>query len=347
MAATPAGAWMKYEPSLDGLRAVAVLAVMGFHFCHGVVSGGSLGVDVFFVLSGYLITSILAGEIERRGTLDYRAFLMRRARRLLPALGVLLIAYAILSPLLCPGVAARRWLDVATAVFYVTNLRETFWPANTPLSHTWSLAIEEQFYLLWPFAVLALARFDRRRSALILCAAWAALTFARLMWAETIGGPGAYYLTPLHATGLILGAALALRPIDTSTGRVALVGLGALFIAGDTSSTFLATQPVAEIAAVLVIANPPRLLTLAPLRFLGRISYGVYLWHIPLYWLVLPASWSGICVLVAATVLSGWLSHLLVERRFLARAGPADRHTRSAASQVLEYPEAAVASSSR
>lgn len=99
---------MKYEPSLDGLRAAAVLAVMGFHFCPGIVSGGSLGVDVFFVLSGYLITAILAVEIERSGTVDYRAFLIRRARRLLPALGVLLIAYAILAPLLFPGVAARR-----------------------------------------------------------------------------------------------------------------------------------------------------------------------------------------------------------------------------------------------
>ena len=129
---------MKYEPALHGLRAVAVLAVMGFHFTPSVISGGSLGVDIFFVLSRYLITMILAAEIDLKGTLNYPAFLMRRVRRLLPALGVLLLAYALLAPLLFPQVAARRWLDVATSVFYVTNLRQTFAVAIAVVISSWT-----------------------------------------------------------------------------------------------------------------------------------------------------------------------------------------------------------------
>ena len=210
-------------------------------------------------------------------------------------------------------------MDVATAVFYVTNLRETFWPASTPLSHTWSLAIEEQFYLLWPFALLALAPLNRRRTAALLCFAWVALTLARLVWAQTIGGPGAYYFTPLHATGLLVGAALALCPIGASMGRWALAFLALLIVAGHTSETYLATQPMAEIATALVIARPPAILATAPFRFLGRISYGVYLWHIPLRWLIAPNSVLTILLAFAASIVAGWLSHVLVERWFLIR----------------------------
>ena len=310
---------MKYQPALDGLRAIAVLAVMGFHFKKDLMSGGSLGVDIFFVLSGYLITSILVSEIDVKGSLDYPAFLVRRVRRLFPALGALLIIYVVLGPWLWPQFAARRWLDVATAVFYVTNLRETFWPASTPLAHTWSLAIEEQFYLLWPVALLALAPLSRRRAALLLCVAWAALTIARLVWAQTIGGPGAYYFTPLHATGLLLGAALALHPISTAPGGAALAFLVLLIVAGHTSDTYLATQPMAEIATALVIARPPGILPAPPLRFLGRISYGVYLWHVPMWWLIAPNSPRTVLLVFAASIAAGWLSHVLIERWFLVR----------------------------
>lgn len=310
---------LKYRPELDGLRAIAIVAVMGFHFTRQLVSGGSLGVDVFFVLSGWLITSILINEAGEAGWIDYRGFLMRRARRLLPALAVLLIAYLLLSPALWPELAARRWFDVGTAIFYVTNLRETFWPIETPLSHTWSLAIEEQFYVLWPLALTALLRLPRDRAARVLIALWAALTLARLACLHMLpGSPAAYYFTPLHSTGLLLGAALALRPVNARLGRVALAMLVAVIVAVHTERTFGYVTPLAELLTALVIANPPRLLAVAPLRFVGRISYGVYLWHIPIAWaLGFPRSLGEVGFLVALSLIAGWLSHVAVERWFL------------------------------
>ena len=195
-----------YAPALDGLRALAIFAVMGLHFAPAIVTAGSLGVDVFFVLSGYLITSILLSEIQRTGALDYKEFLARRAKRLLPALAALLLTYALLAPQLFPELAGRRWFDIATTAFYVTNLRETFWPANTPLSHTWSLAIEEQFYIFWPFAVLWLNRFSPRRAVSWLFVSWIALTLARTAWTFALTGPAPYYFTAFHGTGLMVGA---------------------------------------------------------------------------------------------------------------------------------------------
>ncbi|RZL96862.1 MAG: acyltransferase [Sphingomonas sp.] len=209
-------------PALDGLRAVAILSVMSFHANLWFAPGGSLGVDIFFVLSGWLITGLLIDEVERTGAIDRRAFLARRMRRLLPALSCLLLAYLLVAPWLYPESADRRWFDAATAFLYLTNLRESFWPADTPLSHSWSLAVEAQFYLLWPFVVPALLRLGRRRAALLLCACWLCLTALRSVWPAMIGGASTYYLSPLHATGLLLGGALALRPIPVRRGPLAL-----------------------------------------------------------------------------------------------------------------------------
>jgi peptidoglycan/LPS O-acetylase OafA/YrhL len=319
-----------YAPELDGLRASAILTVIGFHFLHAVFPAGALGVDVFFVLSGYLITSILLGEVQRTGTLDYRAFLIRRVRRLIPALAVLLAAYAILAPLVFRQMAGRRWLDIGTAAFYVTNLRQTFWPADTPLSHSWSLAIEEQFYILWPFAVLWLARFPPRRAALWLFLSWMALTLVRTAWSILLGGQAPYYFTLFHATGLIFGAMIAFNRPTLRIGRWALAALLILVLADMARVTHLVPQALAEIAAALVIVDPPAMLSWPPMRFLGRISYGVYLWHIPLMWAfgvglvaalgVLP----GTIALAAISCLAGWLSYVLVERHFLRAARPAE-----------------------
>jgi peptidoglycan/LPS O-acetylase OafA/YrhL len=313
---------MRNVPALDGLRAVAILSVMAFHAPLRFALGGSLGVDVFFVLSGWLITSILIDEAERTGTIDYAAFLGRRTRRLVPALSVLLIGYIALTPLLVPELASRRWFDAATTALYVTNLRQTFWPADTPLSHTWSLAVEGQFYLLWPFVVLALLRLSRQRAAAVLCIAWAVLTASRFAWQDMIGGPGSYYFSPLHSTGLLLGAALALRPIAWRYGSLALGIVIAIMIGVDTHRWFLVAQPIAEIAVAIVIADPPRILEWPPLRFIGRISYGVYLWHIPLLWVMPSETPLQIMIVCLASLLAGWLSYELVERWFLHSSRP-------------------------
>jgi len=320
---TGVGAKFRYVPELDGLRGLAILAVMGFHFAGKLVTAGTLGVDIFFVLSGYLITSILLSEVEHAGAIDYRAFLIRRARRLLPALGVLLVAYAMLAPLLTPELAGRRWFDIETAIFYVTNLRQTFSPADTPLSHTWSLAIEEQFYILWPFMLLWLTRFPRPRVACWLAVAWIAITLARTAWIFLLAGQAPYYFTAFHSTGLIFGAMVAIVRPTYRVGRWALAVLLLLVVAGMHNLTHLIPQAFAEIATALVIMDPPVALSAVSMRFLGRISYGVYLWHIPLQWAfagaliaffgILP----GTVVLIAISCFAGWLSHVLVERRFL------------------------------
>ncbi len=294
---------------------------MGFHFTYPFVTGGSLGVDVFFVLSGWLITAILVAEFEQSGAVDYKAFVVRRVRRLLPALAVLLIAMACLIPLFLPEMAHRLWLDLATAAFFVTNLRQTFWPAETPLSHTWSLAIEEQFYLLWPLAIPLLMKLSRRSAGLLLLAIWAGLTVSRLVFSLTIPAHAApYYFTPFHATGLLLGAALALHPLRWRVGSLALVVLIGLFLLGDTARNFIVLQPLAELLTVAILAQPPRVLAVAPLRYMGRISYAVYLWHSPLAWLMPPRSISGAVLLFAASITAGTLSYYLIERRFLHKA---------------------------
>jgi len=312
---------LKYEPALDGLRATAVLAVIGFHLAKPIVTGGSLGVDVFFVLSGYLITSILAGEVEATGRIDYPAFLMRRARRLLPALLALLAAYWILCPLLWPALMAKRAIDVAAAALYVTNLRQTFWPTSTPLSPTWSLSIEEQFYLLWPWALIVLTRLRRGHAAIALAIAWAALTAARIFGAGGLPGPAPYYFTPFHATGLVLGAALALHPVTLKVGRFALFALVVLIFFGGTNKSFLFVQPIAEVLSLLVIADPPRFLAGAAPRFLGKISYGVYLWHTLVFWVAgamwAPSGLGGIAALFAASIAAGAASYFAIERWFL------------------------------
>lgn len=316
---------LPYNPALDGLRAVAIGMVMLFHFAPGGLAGGSLGVDVFFVLSGWLITSILLREFERTGTVDYKAFLLRRARRLLPALAVLLAAYVLLAPVLFPEAAGERWFDASLAALYVTNLRQSFWPGDYPLSHTWSLSIEEQFYLIWPLALVALTRISRANAALMLTLAWAGLTIARAVVNFAAPGPAVYYFTPLHATGLLLGAALVFRPLEVRFGSYALATLLVLAMASNAATSFVFTTPLAEAATALIILHSPGVLAAPALRFVGRISYGTYLWHIPLLWVLPVAGWLDVCVVAAASLAAGALSFFLVERRFLPGGKGAQR----------------------
>jgi len=321
-----------YEPALDGVRALAALAVLTLHAMPQVMLGGYLGVDVFFVLSGYLITSILLREVRTSGRIDYARFLTRRARRLFPALAVLII-YLTLFANLSPALADRRWFDAAIAALYLTNIRELFWSADTPLSHTWSLAVEQQFYLLWPFAVLALARMTHRAALRTLIVGWIVLTCARTMAALLWPGWVALcWQTPLHATGLVMGAMLALTPWRPRRGRSAIgaLSLAALLALLLTASDFRYGFPLAEIAAALLIASPPRILAIAPLRWGGAISYGVYLWQLPVLWMLRD---QPLALQFAMPILLGAASYMLVERRFMPEraagarpAGPAPQH---------------------
>ncbi|WP_146167812.1 acyltransferase, partial [Micromonospora sp. MH33] len=218
-----------YQPALDGVRALAVAAVLAFHGGVATLPGGFLGVDAFFVLSGFLITSLLLAEHRDTGRIDLVAFWGRRVRRLLPALLLVLLVVLVLSRKLMPGteLGALRWDELA-ALGYVANWRMAnrdgdYFAATgspSPLQHTWSLGIEEQFYLLWPLLLIPLLGWAAKRGAVpprrrlgvalpvvLLGAAGSALAAAALF---TPGAPDrVYYGTDTRAVALLVGAALA------------------------------------------------------------------------------------------------------------------------------------------
>ncbi len=314
---------------LDGMRAFAVTAVILYHANPSWAVGGYFGVDVFFVLSGFLITTLLLGEWRGSGGVGLRAFWGRRARRLLPALFVMLAVVGTVSVLL-PRVLGSPGLlgDTLATVGYVANWHfisvHTDYFATvanpSPLQHTWTLAIEEQFYLIWPLILLALVGGYRRlrrpsgpsgRHRLALVAAVAlvgavasALAMAVLTPVGAASVNRSYYGSDTRAQGLLIGAALAAvclwwGPVRTATGR-RLLGLSGLLGAGvvlvmwrmvpeSSPLTFhggfalLAVATAGVIAAVTLLSRHPvaGLLSLRPLPYLGKISYGMYLWYWP------------------------------------------------------------------
>jgi peptidoglycan/LPS O-acetylase OafA/YrhL len=167
----PAGSEVRYLPGLDGIRALAVAAVVGYHLGTPWLPGGLLGVDVFFTLSGYLITTILITTWDGRGDLDLKHFWLRRARRLLPALIMVLIVVLIATPVLDNDVLPQRGIEALAALFFVSNWTTIASGVSSfqrfsgpgPLDHLWSLAVEEQFYLLWPLVLLLLFKTQRGR----------------------------------------------------------------------------------------------------------------------------------------------------------------------------------------
>lgn len=304
-------------PALDGLRGLAVLGVLLFH--DGRLSGGYLGVDLFFVLSGYLITSLLLAEWKAAGRIDLAQFWIRRARRLFPALLALMPAVALYAATLAkPGELLRiRWDGFAT-LGYVANWRAIFagrsywdmFEAPSPLEHTWSLAIEEQFYVLWPLLTVAALRLFKgsRRAMFAICLGLGIVSTSLLVWhGIRIGGTDRAYLgTDTRGAAILFGAALACflaefrsspptgpsRSLD-ALGLVAVLVLGFSWIRMDGQHRFLYRGGflVTEIAVLVLIVCATRgahsligrAFAFKPLTWVGLISYGVYLWHWPLY----------------------------------------------------------------
>ena len=310
-------AGIPHVAALDGLRGAAVAAVLVFHGGH--LTGGFLGVDLFFVLSGFLITSLLLAESSASGTIAFGAFWVQRARRLLPALAGMLFGVALYCVVFAKAAELGQIRgDALATIAYAANWRAVFahqdywalFQAPSPLQHTWSLAIEEQFYLLWPLVVGALLVWWKRHTpsaVLAIAAVGAVASSAFMAWVyEPAHVSRAYYGTDTRAASILAGAALAAAlskwgPVRGRAARAALelAGLtGVAFLAwawtrvsGQSSFLYRGGLLLCGLAAVAVIAAAAhprpgviaRMLGFRPLCMLGLVSYGVYLWHWPVY----------------------------------------------------------------
>ena len=337
---------MRYRREIDGLRAVAVLPVILFHAGLGVFSGGYVGVDVFFVISGYLITSILIGELEQ-GRFSILRFYERRARRILPALFVVMLACLPFAYIwMLPAQLEDFAKSLIAVVFFSSNI--LFWREDgyfaaaaelKPLLHTWSLAVEEQYYLLFPLFLLVLWRFGRERVfASVIGIAVLSLLLAEWGWRNT---PTAnFYLAPTRAWELLAGSICAFLTLGRAQwSNNALSGLGLALIVFaliyfDANTPFpsaYALAPVGGTALIILFAGQgtwvARLLSTPPFVAIGLISYSAYLWHQPLFAFarlrsLTEPSESLMATLAVAALLLAWATWYWVEQPFRKHAGP-------------------------
>ena len=328
----------RFRGDIQGLRGIAVLLVLLFHASVPGFKGGFVGVDIFFVLSGYLITGNLLREVKSTGQIRFKEFYARRIRRLLPASALVLFTTLIVvaiwfPPLLLPGAA----VDISSAGLYVSNMdfaiRATDYFSNStipsPVLHFWSLGVEEQFYLFWPLLV-AFATWKKRNKSfrvflLSIFVFATSLTFANLLLKTD--QPWAFFSLPSRAWELILGALLA--SLAQGVSRLprfiamigGLVGLGLVIFSGLTQSDPLkfpgSTALTPTLGAFLIIAAgsvkeitlPSRILSFKLLQRIGKISYSLYLWHWPV--LVIPQVIAGNHLTLAKRLLLALLSIVL------------------------------------
>jgi peptidoglycan/LPS O-acetylase OafA/YrhL len=355
---TPRRPLERFRPDVEGLRAVAVLGVVLYHAHVGLLRGAFAGVDVFFVVSGYLITGLLWTELRRDGRISLQRFYARRARRLLPASILVIIATAVASRLLLPPLSVPAVSkDGLASALYVGNYRFAFEQTNylnaggppSPFQHYWSLGVEEQFYLVWPLLLIVgslvwrrtRAGERRRPDSFTAIAALACLTvgsYALCVWLTHANQPWAFFSLPTRAWELGVGGLLALaapalgaipRAVANAIGWVGLATVVGSFFVIDGSTPFPGTAalaPVLGTAAVIAVgtvprAGPARVLGRTPMRFVGRVSYSWYLWHWP--FLVLAPDLVGHPLNLAENLLVALLSGVVAVISFLLVESPA------------------------
>jgi peptidoglycan/LPS O-acetylase OafA/YrhL len=345
-----------YLPGLDGIRAVAVLAVIAFHLNFGWASGGLLGVQVFFVLSGYLITDLLMAEYSRHRGIGLKMFWLRRARRLLPALLVMLFVTVGWATLFDRAQLGALRSDLVPGVFYYSNWWFIFQHVSyfakfgppSPVGHLWSLAIEEQFYLVWPLLILLGFRFLHSKRAMLLVtlglAAASAMEMGILFSLLPPNGDTTriYEGTDTRAFALLIGAALAMAlprhrtfaPVSANARRL-LNGVGGLSLLGilvmywhtNQYEPFLYQGGMVLLAIltamlIAVTVHPGSQLRMVlgwePLRWVGERSYAIYLWHYPIIVLTTPLNAGSSLVRdvfqLAATLVIAALSWRYIEQ---------------------------------
>ena len=325
----------RYMPGLDGLRAVAVLAVIAYHLEFTWAPGGLLGVGIFFTLSGYLITDILLSQLASRGRIKLTSFWAARARRLLPALFLMLAVVVAWVTVFGPAQTQQFRDSVIAAVFYVNNWQQILgdvsyfarFEAPGPLNHLWSLSVEEQFYILWPFLLAAGAKLLAERplpsgvrprlALLTLGLALASVILMAIVYRPAIDPSRVYYGTDTRASELLIGAALAMvwpsrrlsrriapgaRNVLDAAGVAGLLVIALMIWRTSELSPFLYRGGflLLSLATVLVLApltHPAcrlgAVLGCRPLRWVGVRSYGIYLWHAPVIVLTNPSDQPG------------------------------------------------------
>jgi peptidoglycan/LPS O-acetylase OafA/YrhL len=330
----------KYNPALDGIRALAITEVIARHAFPSFFLGWGIGVDVFFTLTGYLITQILLQHIQTTGSIDLKQFYVNRALRLMPPLWTLLLA------LLIPSLLAHHWKSLmeawAMAATYLMNFNRAFaWWPETFLGHTWSLAQQEQFYILWPLIFLLIKGRHMARYVI-------GLLVVAFLWRLYLVDHGAtaariYNGLDTHLDSILVGSGLAFVSIPTRIKRYicaawfvwpAVLAISCVSLPYASKSAQLFGSPLTGlVAACLIVATDQpvlqRALTTGSLIFTGRISYALYLWHYPLIDIAVQRyAFKGIALLVPVAIayLVATLSYFTIEayfrnlKRRLARA---------------------------
>ena len=325
-----------FRPDIEGLRALAVLAVLLYHVGVPGFGAGFIGVDVFYVISGFLITGLLRREITRTGGVDLVSFYARRARRLLPAALVVIVVTLALTVVILPRL---RWneisVDAASAALYVSNYRFALQgldylndTAQSPLLHYWSLAVEEQFYLLWPILLILGARLLGPRRLGWMIVPIGVVSFIAAIVLAQVAAPIAFFSLPTRAWELAIGALLAVAPepvwrrLPASAYRAAgwiglalIIASAALIDPGRSYPDIFALVPTFGAALVIsagaLSGGAGRWLGTAVPRWLGRISYSLYLWHWPLLILVPVAiGQNGLPIRVGLAVVAVVIAHV-------------------------------------